>query len=242
MTLHHPHYPGGLGADEFARFATFPILPATYTVKDDPRLWRASVTKPTIDVMLTGSNPFPMTNDDGLRASVRELVTESRVAAGKKRSRIMRSKLWLIPAIGAGGLALTAGALVTNNMLFPDLPIRIEYTTDTGTSVSCTAQIEGGSMFEANSDAVVKYFRGRDLSGIGQQIYNHTLVLTGDAKATPENTPKSNVWIPGEGNWLSDESAFSMSLVDYLVINTQIDLDLKGDGGWLTSDCTGQLH
>jgi len=201
------------------------------------------VTKPTLDDLLADSTPWVPDNDVQLRKSVQLLVEETRNDKYRKRSRRRRSTLWLIPTVGLGGLALTAGALVLDNALFPDLPIPIEYVTDTGVSVSCTAQISGGTMFIANSDAVVKYFEGRDPSPYGQKIYEHALVLTGGTEATPNNTPPGNQWVPGDGNWIEDEKfAFDMSLVDYLLINTQIDLGLKGDGGELVSDCTGQLH
>lgn len=195
------------------------------------------MTQPTIDELLAGSDPWARADDDRLLASVSDLVSESRRLPSRPRRL-----LWIIPAVVAGGLALTAGALAVDNALFPDLPIAIEYTTDSGVSVSCTAQIEGGSMFVADSDRVVRYFESRDLSGLGQQIYDHAMVLTGDHAPTAENTPASDTWIPGEGNWLDDDFAFSMSLNDYLIINTQIDLGLSGDGGWLSSDCTGQLR
>lgn len=199
--------------------------------------------KPTLDELLSSSTPWAPNDDERLRESVRLLVQNSRTEHVRKRSRRWRSALWLIPAVGLGGLALTAGALAVNGALFPDLPIPIEYVTDTGITISCTAEISGGSMFIANSNAVVKYFENRDTSEYGQQIYEHALVLTGEVEATPENTPPSNQWIPGEGNWIEDEDfAFRMSMVDYLIINTQIDLGLTGDGGELSTDCTGQLH
>jgi hypothetical protein len=201
------------------------------------------VTKTTLDELLTASTPRMPGNEAQLRDSVQMLVQETRTDHVQKRSRRPRSKLWRIPAVGLGGLALTAGALVVDNALFPDLPIPIEYVTDTGVTVSCTAQITGGTMFIANSNAVVKYFDGRDLAPYGQKIYEYTLVLTGETEATPANLPPSNQWVPGEGNWVEDEKfAFDMSMVEYLLINTQVDLGLKGDGGELTSDCTGQLH
>jgi hypothetical protein len=200
------------------------------------------MTKFSIDELLRGSDPWSITATPDVQASVQQLVADTQSAAAEKPVRRRWSKLWLVPLIGVGGLALTGGALAVDAALFPELPIAINYTTDTGVAVSCTAQIEGGSMFSSNSTAVVDYFKSRDLSGIGQQIYNHAMVLTGDAVPTAENTPESNSWVPAESNWVQDRSAFNMSLVDYLVINTQIDLGLHGDGGWLTSDCTGQMH
>lgn len=200
------------------------------------------MTKPTIDELLSDSDPWAGRDDANIRDGVQRLVQQTQADEINARSRRVRKGLWVIPVVGLGGLALTAGALVVDHALFPDLSVPIEYVTDTDVTVSCTAQIEGGSMFSANSGAVVKYFEDRDTSGYGQQIYEHALVLTGDVEPTSANTPPSNSWIPGDGNWLDDTDAFNMSLVDYLVINTQIDLDLSGDGGWLTSDCTGQLH
>lgn len=199
--------------------------------------------KPTIDEVLARSNPWPMSSDARLRESTQGLVEDAQAHEARKRfHRPLLSKLWLIPSIGLGGLALTAGALVVDNALFPDLPLAIDYVTDTGVAVSCTAQIMGGSIFTPAAAEVVNYFQDRDVSGYGQKIYEHALVLTGDAVATAENTPASSSWVPGEGNWLDDKLAFNQSLVDYLIINTQIELNLSGNDGSLTSDCTGKLH
>lgn len=196
------------------------------------------MSRPTLDEALRASNPWNGSADSGLTAEVARVVRQTARDASPAPRRLL--KWWLFPAIGLGGLALTAGA---HQAVFPDVPIKIDYVTDTGTAVSCTALVSGGSIFDSHSDSVVGYYHGRDMQGIGQKVYEHALVLAGDTTATADNTPKSDTWAPELGTGIEDEHfAFNMSLVDYLIINTQIDLHLDGNDGSVMSDCSGQLH
>jgi hypothetical protein len=200
------------------------------------------MTKQTIEDALTRSNPWTTPEEPGLRAELSALVTQSRVAASADRKRKLRRQLWLIPIAGAGALALTAGAIVADNLLHADLPIAIEYTTDTGVDVACTVQIEGGSLFAPQSDRVIEYFGTHDFTGIGQRVYDYALVMAGDREPDPSVFPESSVVVPeGEGD--SDRGAFMFSLTSFILTDSQIALDINGSGGaWYTSDCTGQLH
>ncbi|MFE6734235.1 hypothetical protein [Microbacterium sp. NPDC057650] len=197
--------------------------------------------KPDIDDLLAGSagryEPSAAT-----RASLDALVTQTRAAAGARRPRRHRL-LWVLPVAVLGVGALTAGAVVVDDLLHADLPIAVEYTTDTGVTVSCTAQIRGGSLFSPQKDEVVNYYRTHDFSGIGERVYDYAMVLSGDHQATPGVLPKSSEWIPEEGSFAPDVAAFSQSLTSFLLTDALVDLGIGGSGdASLTSDCTGQLR
>ncbi|MGL3150788.1 hypothetical protein ACSS7Z_10550 [Microbacterium sp. A82] len=195
--------------------------------------------KPTLDELLTGSGR-DYTPPASTSAALDSVVAEARRSASRVRKPARA--LWLIPgAIVAVG-ALTASAVVVDNLLHADLPLAVEYTTNTGIPVSCTAQIEGGSLFATQPHAVIEYFQTHDFSGIGQRIYDYALVLTGDTEATPGVLPASSQWIPTD-EFLSDDEAFSFSLTSFLLTDALVELDISGSGdSWLSSDCTGQLR
>jgi hypothetical protein len=196
---------------------------------------------PTIDELLAGSRREYVPSA-ATKAALDATVADTRAArtfASRRSPR--RRAMWLIP----GGVvmvgALTAGAIVVDDLLHADLPIPIEYTTDTGIAVSCTAEIEGGSLFARTSDEVIDYYRTHDFEGIGQRIHDYALVLTGDRAPEPGLMPRSSEWIPEEG--LSDADAFSYSLTSFLLTDTLIELGITGSGdSWLTSDCSGRLR
>lgn len=203
------------------------------------------MTAPDIDRALHGSDPWAAGADATLALAATELASDARTAAITSRGRRMRRAAWLVPAAAVGGLALTAGALVlADDLLRTDLPIPIEYTTDTGRTVSCTATIEGGSYFAPREDDVVAYYRGRDFSGIGQRIYDYALVLAGEQAATPDVLPRSSTVVADDqGNPYSADSAFSFSLTSFLLTDAILDMGIDGSGdSWLHSDCTGELH
>lgn len=195
--------------------------------------------KPDVDELLAGSArgyaPSPATV-----AALDAVVVDARRAASQVRKP--RRAFWLIPGAMVSIGALTAGAVMVDNLLHADLPIAIEYTTDTGVDVSCTAQIEGGSLFAPESNAVIAHYENHDFDGVGQRIYDYAQVLTGDRPASPGVLPASSQWVP-TGQFPSDDEAFSFSLTSFLLTDAQLDLGIRGSGdSWLTSDCTGQLR
>lgn len=197
--------------------------------------------KPTVDELLTGSRrgyvPSAATRDvlDCVVADMRDL------APTRRTSRRQRA-FWLVPGAMLAIGALTAGAVVVDNLLHADLPIAVEYTTDTGVTVACTAEIEGGSLFAPQSAAVIEYYQTHDFSDVGQRIYDYALVLTGDRDVAPGVLPASSEWVPEE-EFLSDQNAFSFSLTSFLLTDTLVELNIRGSGdSWLSSNCTGQLR
>ena len=203
------------------------------------------MTAPDIDEALRRSDPWKLAPDDPTARTAVELAADARIevaASGRRRSR---RALWTVPVAAIGGLALSAGALLlADNLLRTELPIPIEYTTDSGRTITCLATIEGGSYFAPREDDVVAYYRGRDFTGIGQRIYDYALVLAGEKEATPEVFPRSST-VAGadDGSHYPEESAFSYSLTSFLLLDAILDMGIDGSGdSWLHTDCTGDLH
>ncbi|WEK13105.1 MAG: hypothetical protein P0Y48_11610 [Candidatus Microbacterium phytovorans] len=147
--------------------------------------------------------------------------------------------------------ALTAGAVVADQMTRLDVPIAVEYTTDTGVTVSCTAHI-ASSLFSPRLAEVTEYYKTHEFAadGIGQRIYNYALVLTGERTGTPADLPNSVGWLPGDGSspeWepQSARSALTESMLDFIVLDVENELGLaagRGGAAEMQTDCTGQLH
>ncbi len=208
------------------------------------------MSKRSVDEVLSGSSP---TFDPSVatEAALDALVLESRNAAlgevGRRRKRL----LWLVPGAVVAVGALTAGAVVAEQMTRLDVPITVEYTTDTGVTVSCTAHI-ASSLFSPRLAEVTEYYKTHEFAadGIGQRIYNYALVLTGEREGMPADLPRSVEWLPGDGSspdWepQSARSALTESMLDFIVIDVENELGLsagRGGAAEMHTDCTGQLH
>lgn len=175
---------------------------------------------------------------------------ESRSAGYVARSRRRRRPLWLLPTTVVTVGALTAGAVAVDQMTRLDVPIAVEYITDTGVTVSCTAHIES-SLFAPRLAEITEYYTTHEFAaeGIGQRIYNYALMLTGEREGTRADLPRSVAWLPGDENtpdWEPQEarSALTESMLDFIVLDVVYELGLSGQsfGAHLGSDCTGQLH
>ncbi len=206
--------------------------------------------KRSVDEVLAGSSPT-FTPSVATDAALDALVLEARNAGTGQRKHRRRNALWLIPgAIVAAG-ALTAGAVVVDQMTRLDVPIAVEYTTDTGVTVSCTARISS-SLFSPRLAEVTEYYETREFAadGLGQRIYNYALVLAGDKVGTPADLPNSVLWLPGDendGGWAPQggRSALTESMLDFIILDVENELGLaagRGGAAEIQSDCTGQLH
>lgn len=203
------------------------------------------MTASDIDEALHASNPWRDTDDSALALAAAELAADARIVAAASRRRRARRALWIAPIAAFGTVALTAGTLVlAGDLLRAEIPIPIEYTTDTGRTISCTATIEGGSYFAPREDDVVAYYRDKDVTGIGQRIYDYAMVLAGERAPSPELLPRSSTVIADDkGNAYSEASAFSFSLTSFLLTDAILEMGIDGSGGaWLQSDCTAELH
>jgi hypothetical protein len=200
---------------------------------------------PAFDIDDTLRRSDPWRHDDATALAATEFAAETRIASAASARRRVRRAAWLVPVAILGGAALTAGALVaTDNLLHEDLPISIEYTTDSGRTISCAATIEGGSFFAPREAEVVQYYRSHDFTGIGQRIYDYAMVLAGEREPEPGLLPRSSLVVADDkGNPYPEQSSFSHSLTSFLLTDAYIDLGVNGTGdSWLSSDCTGELH
>jgi hypothetical protein len=199
----------------------------------------------SVDEVLSGSSPA-FAPSVATEAALDALVLEARSAGGGKRGTRRRRALWLVPgAVFAVG-ALTAGALVIDQVTRVEEPIAVEYTTDTGVTVSCTAYVES-SVFAPQLAAVTEFYKTHDFTdtGIGQRIYEYALVLTGDKQGTPDVLPASVTWLPdGSYEFDDDRGALRHSMLSFLVHDVILELGLYQGNvqSGFSSDCTGQLH
>lgn len=207
----------------------------------------AAMSKRTVDEVLAGSSPR-LVASIATEAALDELVLEARSSSRGRPSR--RNLLWLVPGVVVAATALTAGAVIAEQLTRVDVPISIEYTTDTGKSVSCTAHI-ASSAFSPRLAEVTEYYKTHDFGadGMGQRIYNYALVLAGDKEGTTADLPSSVLWLPGDehdGGWEPQpgRSAFNESAFAFIV------QDVENEQGWagswraaqMETDCTGELH
>ena len=201
--------------------------------------------KPTVDELLSESSPL-FAPSVATEAALDALVLETRSASVERRMPQRRRSLWLVPGVVAAVGALTAGAVVVDDYLRVDVPIAIEYTTDTGITVECTANIDGGTFFAPKPTDVIDYYKSHDFTGVGQRIYDYALVLAGDTEGTPDVLPNSAGGLPDGDFRYSDQAALSHSMSLFLVWDVLLDLGLDdvsgGVGAALGSDCTGRLH
>jgi hypothetical protein len=208
------------------------------------------VSKRSVDDILSGSSPA-FVPSVATEAALDALVLESRNAGSGEGDRRRRNLLWLVPGAVVAVGALTAGAVAADQMTRLDVPIAVEYTTDTGVTVSCTAHI-ASSLFSPRLAEVAEYYKTHEFAadGIGQRIYNYALVLTGEREGTRADLPHSVGWLPGDGSspdWepQSARSALTESMLNFIVLDVENELGLaQGSGGAaeLQTDCTGQLH
>lgn len=208
------------------------------------------MSKRSVDEVLSDSSPT-FVPSVATEAALDALVLESRNARAGQRKRNRKRLLWLVPGAVVAVGALTAGAVVADQMTRLDVPITVEYTTDTGVMVSCTAHI-ASSLFSPRLAEVTEYYKTHEFAadGIGQRIYNYALVLTGERQGTPADLPSSVGWLPGDGStpdWepQSARSALTESMLDFIVLDVENELGLaagRSGGAEMQTDCTGQLH
>jgi hypothetical protein len=165
--------------------------------------------------------------------AVRERVTELVAATGGTATRSKRRLLW-IPAVGLGGLALTAGALAVQ-VAEADIVVPISYTTDTGQSFSCSTAIDAGSAFDPDDRALSAFIRSHNWSGLGQDIYDRALAEPFDPATTDlPNQPQDQIdhqsWMTGMTNEIIDQIPPALFGTDAAWIS------------WNSQDCTGVLH
>ncbi|WP_176786856.1 hypothetical protein [Microbacterium sp. cf332] len=208
------------------------------------------MSKRSVDEVLSGSSPT-FSPSVATEAALDALVLESRHAGPSRATRHRKSLMWLVPGAVVAVGALTAGAVVADQMTRLDVPIAVEYTTDTGVTVSCTAEI-ASSLFSPRLAEVTEYYDTHEFAadGLGQRIYEYALVLTGEKQGTTADLPDSVGWLPGDGSspdWEPQpaRSALAESMLYFIVLDVEHELGLaegRSGAAELQSDCTGQLH
>ncbi|TBN58019.1 hypothetical protein EYE40_11795 [Glaciihabitans arcticus] len=134
--------------------------------------------KTPIDELLRDSAPARLSADPAVRDRVSELVANTRTTKPK-----FRRGLLLIPAIGLGALALTAGAAITT--IQSDITVPITYVSTSGDTVSCTASLDAGADDFWGDLAVSAYVRDHDWSDLGERIHARVLAEPEDARSAP---------------------------------------------------------
>lgn len=173
----------------------------------------------TIDELLVRSAPAARGAEPSVSSELVSLVHGTRIAARRTRRR----RWWaLAPVALVPALAFTATAGQDPRMI-PDLVIPIEYTTDTGVTVSCSLEFFNGEIdYVETSFAGVDYLSAQDWTGIGQRIYERALEYEAsggeDAARWAWPAAANDLVFPPEGAWQAGDH-------------------FGGD-----SDCTGQLH
>ena len=137
-----------------------------------------------IDDILEKSGATSLATAPRVRASLTGLVADSRATRTVRRTRSRRALLF-IPIFAVATLALTGGTLLVDSSLTPDIHIPLTYTTVLGVTYSCSIDIDGGTLFVADSTAAADYLRTQDWTGVGQRIYDRAVQLRG-AEQTPD--------------------------------------------------------
>jgi len=190
------------------------------------------MTQPTIDELLHASAAAaPSADVTALVATTRAYV------AAQKPARRKRNLLVFVPLATVGALALTAGAVVVNTIT-ADVTVPLSYTTDTGSTLSCTAEFAAGSVFDADDRALTSYLRAHNWNGFGQDVYNRAL-------AQPFDT---GTLVPASAaDEMTQQDIDAMSWSDAMTgeLSDAIPPHLLGqDAAYFSwgSDCEGLLH
>jgi len=169
---------------------------------------------------------------------VSALVAETRAAVERERApRLKRRLLVFVPLATVGALALTAGAVVVSTIT-ADVTVPLSYTTDTGQTLTCSAEFAAGSAFEADDRALTSYLRGYNWAGFGQDVYDRAIAEPFDAATLDGGT---------NADELSQRDLDAMSWNDAMTaeLNAAIPQSLLGQDvaytSW-TSECEGLLH
>ena len=199
-----------------------------------------------IDI-LEESGRTSLSTDPRVRASLIALVADSRSTTAARTTR-SRKGLLFVPIFAIGTLALTGGALLVDSSLTPDIHIPLTYTTVLGVTYTCSIDIDGGTLFVADSTAGANYLRAQDWTGVGQRIYDRAVQLRGAEQTADADgnylfpPPDSHLVVPTEV--LAGGSPLTwVAAVHELTIQT-VPAELVPSSDYTSqwqSDCTGAL-
>jgi hypothetical protein len=196
--------------------------------------------KPTIDELIARSAPPTGAESLRVQAMIRALAEESRAAVKSSPRSPGRRLWWLVApllAVPAIAFATTAG---TEPRMVPDFSIPVNYTTDTGTAVSCSIDLFNMEInYVELTTPEVEYLRAQDWTGVGQRIYDAALAHEGDRAW----------WQAATVGWPGGATSDDVQLVAWQHAVDENIFDLipdgitpTGTGYGVTDQCTGELH
>ena len=127
------------------------------------------MTKPTIDELLRESAPRDVYDEPGMRERVALAVSRR----PKKRSRA----LIVLPVAAFGIAALTAGAVVVDNVMTMDVDMPLTYTTAEGNTYTCDVSVGGATLLDPQGVAIANWYRDQDWRGFGQKVYEKAITV-----------------------------------------------------------------
>jgi len=127
------------------------------------------MTKPTIDELLRASAPRDVYDEPGMR---------ERVAGAVALQPKKRRKAWVVVPVAVFGVAaLTAGAIVVDDVMTMDVEIPLTYVTATGNTYECDVKVGGASLLDPKGAAIANWYRDQDWSSFGQKVYEKAITV-----------------------------------------------------------------
>jgi len=184
------------------------------------------MTKPTIDELLRASAPRDVYDEPGMRERV--------AAALAVRPKRKLHRAWIVlPAAALGVAALTAGAVVVDNVMTMDVSIDLSYVTDTGLVEECFVNVGGATLLDPKGRQIADWFRDHDWKGIGQKVYVRAL----------EIDPTAGLESPAQYSQQElDAMAWSEALSELVVRSVPADVTGREASVGAQWDCDGLLH
>jgi hypothetical protein len=195
---------------------------------------------------LSAADPARGLEDDVTSPLVRQMAVDARdaVEQGALAGVVpwWRRRRAMIPLAVGGVVALTGAALVVplalsinGNPVDLDASIPIQYTTDTGVTVSCSYGLYFGDPASRTSgdERAAEFVQQHDWTGIGQRIYEK-------AMADPYEPGPNDDW-EVDNQELRDSFSFNRA-VNLLWEEIPADIQANVQSAGATSDCTGQLR
>lgn len=192
-----------------------------------------------LDAMLRNADPATQWSEADIEhrvagAASRIQRSSPRRAPFWKRTRVAIPVLAAAVALMGAAVVLPLQLWVDGREVDIDLEVPVEYVTAGGHRVACTAGFHFGSPSGRGPEleAAVNELRGRDWSGIGEEIYEH-------AVAHPVAPQDGEVWRVDTAQ-VREKIAFELAITAVMTSRTSDTLP-AGAGIVVTNDCTGRL-
>jgi hypothetical protein len=184
------------------------------------------MTKPTVDELLRSSAPSDVYDEPGMRERVA-------LAVAQRPTKKLRRAWIVLPVAAFGVAALTAGAIVVDNVITTDVTIPLSYVTAEGNTYTCDVNVGGATLLDPKGVAIANWYRDQDWSGFGQKVYEKAITLDSTDLGLDDGTEYSQADI--------DSVAWGTTLGEMI---GQVPASVGGDtfstgAQW---DCDGLLH